>query len=72
MAKGKMKLDEFKTKHASSLPYLINPDHPDLGPKNNQFVFNWKTAKTFAGKCHELLVELDDGSVHSARFRFTR
>jgi tetrathionate reductase subunit A len=35
----KMTLDDFKTQHASELDLLIDPDHPDLGVKNNQFVF---------------------------------
>ncbi len=39
VASGDMTLDEFKTKHADHLDMLIDPDHPDLGPKNNQFVF---------------------------------
>jgi tetrathionate reductase subunit A len=34
-----MTLDEFKTKHAAHLDKLIDPDHPDLGPRNNMFVF---------------------------------
>ena len=36
---GKMTVADFKTKHAAHLDVLIDPDHPDLGPKNNQFVF---------------------------------
>jgi len=39
VAGGKMKLDEFQTKHAEHLNILIDPDHPDLGVRNNQFVF---------------------------------
>ena len=39
VAKKTMTLDDFKSKHASELSLLIDPDHPDLGPKNNQFVF---------------------------------
>jgi anaerobic selenocysteine-containing dehydrogenase len=39
VASGEMSLDEFKTKHADHLDLLIDPEHPDLGPKNNQFVF---------------------------------
>ena len=35
----KMTVAEFKAKHADQLQTLIDPDHPDLGPKNNQFVF---------------------------------
>lgn len=36
---GKMTLEDFKAKHRDNLDVLIDPDHPDLGPKNNQFVF---------------------------------
>jgi tetrathionate reductase subunit A len=39
VAAKKMTLDDFKSKHASELDLLIDPDHPDLGVKNNQFVF---------------------------------
>ncbi|NOY99658.1 MAG: molybdopterin-dependent oxidoreductase [Chloroflexi bacterium] len=39
VASGDMTLDEFKAKHADHLDLLIDPDHPDLGPRNNQFVF---------------------------------
>lgn len=35
-----MTLDEFKSKHADHLDLLVDPDHPDLGPKNNMFVFD--------------------------------
>ena len=35
-----MTVDEFKEIHAANLDKLIDPDHPDLGPKNNQFIFN--------------------------------
>lgn len=37
--KKKMTVAAFKQKHAAYLDKLIAPDHPDLGPKNNQFVF---------------------------------
>ena len=36
---------EFKTKHAEHLDKLIDPEHPDLGPKNNQFVMAWGRLK---------------------------
>ncbi|QJA06532.1 hypothetical protein FVE67_06865 [Thermosulfurimonas marina] len=39
VAEGKMSLEEFKRKHKDHLDKLIDPNHPDLGPKNNQFVF---------------------------------
>ncbi len=34
---GKMTVEEFKNKHTENLGVLIDPDHPDKGPKNNQF-----------------------------------
>jgi len=45
----KMTLADFKAKHAASLSMLIDPDHPDLGPKNNQFVFTWGRLKAGRG-----------------------
>lgn len=41
----KAAIEEFKKKHAAHLDVLIDPDHPDFGPKNNQFVFNWGRLK---------------------------
>ncbi len=35
---GKMTVDDFKAKYQDHLDVLIDPEHPDLGPKNNQFV----------------------------------
>ena len=45
VAEHKMELAEFKAKHATHLDKLIDPDHPDLGAKNNQFVINWGRLK---------------------------
>ena len=45
VAEKKMTLEEFKDKHQENLQYLIDPDHPDFGPKNNQFCFNWGRLK---------------------------
>ena len=39
VASGEMTLADFKTKHQDHLDLLIDPEHPDLGSKNNQFVF---------------------------------
>lgn len=36
---------EFKTKHAASAGALIDAEHPDLGPRNNQFVMAWGRLK---------------------------
>ncbi len=37
-AKKQELVKAFKEKHKDNLDKLIDPDHPDLGPKNNQFV----------------------------------
>jgi tetrathionate reductase subunit A len=39
VGKGDMSVQDFKAKYSQHLELLIDPDHPDLGPKNNQFVF---------------------------------
>jgi hypothetical protein len=36
----------------------------------NQYHFNWKTSSGFAGKCYELLVELDNGTTQVSRYKF--
>lgn len=36
---------EFKSQYADHLDKLIDPDHPDLGPKNNQFALVWGRMK---------------------------
>jgi anaerobic selenocysteine-containing dehydrogenase len=36
---------EFKTTFASDLDKMIDPDHPDFGPKNNQLLFFWGRLK---------------------------
>mgnify|MGYP005848125237 CR=1 FL=1 len=41
----KITVAEFKDKHKEHLGALIDPDHPDFGPRNNQFVFNWGRLK---------------------------
>ncbi|MDP2158790.1 MAG: molybdopterin-dependent oxidoreductase, partial [Nitrospirota bacterium] len=48
IAKAKDKkaaVEEFKKKHAENLKYLIDPEHPDFGPKNNQLVYMWGRKK---------------------------
>ncbi|HEX19516.1 MAG TPA: molybdopterin oxidoreductase [Acidiferrobacteraceae bacterium] len=39
IAKKKLSVDQFQSKYSSHLDLLIDPDHPDMGTKNNQFVF---------------------------------
>lgn len=42
-------ISNFKENNADYLQYLIDPDHPDLGLKNNQLVFNWGRVKAGRG-----------------------
>jgi sugar lactone lactonase YvrE len=35
---------------------------------NNQFVYNWKTSSTMAGKCYVLVLKLKDGGKYKANF----
>jgi len=39
VGKGKMSVADFKKKYNAKLNLLMNPEQPDLGPINNQFVF---------------------------------
>jgi len=43
--KKKALVAEFKEKFANYLDAMIDPDHPDLGPKNNQIVLMWGRLK---------------------------
>lgn len=38
-------VEAFKVDFADHLDLLIDPDHPDLGPRNNQFTFAWGRLK---------------------------
>jgi hypothetical protein len=37
---------------------------------DDKYQFNWKTESSWAGTCRELVVKLNDGSEHTARFKF--
>lgn len=45
----KAAVEEFRKKHASNLHHLIDPDRPDLGPKNNQLIYGWGRKKAGRG-----------------------
>lgn len=45
LEKKKSLVAEFKTKFPADLEKLIDPDHPDFGPRNNQVIFNWGRLK---------------------------
>jgi len=49
IAKSKDKkeaVESFKRKHAANLQFLIDQDHPDSGPKNNQMIYAWGRKKS--------------------------
>lgn len=49
-AKDKVKaVEEFKAKFKDHLDKLIDPNHPDLGPKNNQIIYMWGRKKAGRG-----------------------
>ncbi len=64
-AKKKALVDEFKQKFADYLPTLIDPDHPDLGPKNNQVVFMWGRLKAGRGDFISRFIKDGFGSVNA-------
>ncbi len=51
--KKKALVDEFKAKHKDNLDKLIDSDHPDLGPKNNQIVCAWGRIKGGRGDIYK-------------------
>ncbi len=65
VGKKKMKPEEFKKKWAEHLHTLIDPDKPDLGPKNNQFAFVWGRLKGGRGDMIKRFVGDSFGSVNA-------
>ena len=39
---------------------------------SNSYHFNWKSSSTFVNRCFDLLLELDNGTTQTARFKFTK
>ncbi len=54
-------LEDTVTAGGSSLSYDASSD---------QYVYVWKTDPSWAGTCRQLVVQLNDGSIHRADFRF--
>lgn len=65
VAKKQMTLDEFKAKHKDNLDKLIDPNHPDLGPRNNQFVYAWGRQKAGRGDLVSRFVRDSFGSTNA-------
>ncbi|WP_322815273.1 molybdopterin-dependent oxidoreductase [Chloroflexus sp.] len=58
-------VEQFKRDFADHLDVLIDPDHPDLGPKNNQFAFVWGRLKNGRGDLVQRFVKKGFGSVNA-------
>jgi hypothetical protein len=56
-------VEETVTAGASSLSY---------DPVADQYVYVWKTDKSWAGTCRQFVLKLADGSTHRADFRLTK
>jgi hypothetical protein len=54
-------LTETVTAGGSSLSY---------DPTTDQYIYVWKTNSAWAGTCRQLVLQLNDGSIHRANFRF--
>jgi DNA-binding beta-propeller fold protein YncE len=54
-------LEDTVTAGASSLSY---------DPATDQYIYVWKTDKSWAGTCRQLVVQLNDGSIYRANFQF--
>ncbi len=61
----KARIEEFKRTFADALDLLIDPDHPDLGPKNNQVVFAWGRLKDGRGNLIKRWIGQGFGSVNA-------
>jgi hypothetical protein len=40
-------------------------------PVSDRYTFVWKTSGAWVGTCRRLVIKLDDGTTHTADFRFT-
>ncbi len=56
-------LTDTVTAGSSSLTY---------DPLADQYIYVWKTDKSWAGTCRQLQVRLKDGSQHAANFKFAK
>ena len=65
VGKKETTLAQFKEKHRDALKYLIDPNHPDFGPKNNQFVFMWGRLKAGRGELIRRFTEAGLGSANA-------
>lgn len=57
VGKRTMTLAAFQERHRANLNKLIDPAHPDFGPKNNQFAFMWGRMKDGRGHLVKRMVQ---------------
>ncbi len=57
---------QFKLDFADQLGALIDPEHPDLGPRNNQFAFVWGRLKNGRGDLFKRFVNDAFGSINAS------
>jgi len=57
---------------ASNLEDTVTAGNSSLSydPGAAQYIYVWKTDPAWAGTCRQLVVQLNDGSIHHANFRF--
>jgi hypothetical protein len=58
------------TDPASDITETLNAGGSSLGYSPDQYNYVWKTESSWAGTCRQLVVTLNDGSVHRANFKF--
>jgi hypothetical protein len=63
LGEGTDAIEQTVSAGSSSLSYDVATD---------RYSYVWKTSSLWVGTCRQLVVELDDGSVHKAFFRFSR
>jgi anaerobic selenocysteine-containing dehydrogenase len=63
--KKREKVAAFQETFADHLDTLIDPEHPDLGPKNNQVVFNWGRLKAGRAEFYRRWIGQGFGSVNA-------
>ena len=61
----KASVEEFKKKFSADLDKLIDPDHPDLGPKNNQVSFAWGRLKAGRAEFIKRFISESFGSINA-------
>jgi len=61
----KQAVEEFKARFKDHLHLLIDPDHPDLGPRNNQVTFAWGRLKGGRKEFIKRFVSESYGSVNA-------